>query len=392
VFQVDTGFFQIIQLLMASAGFGIGPNPSPASADKALAYAVADADIAISVDATSLVPGNFKVLTQLGTSADIKSSPELRDLVRKMVADVEGARGLARGMVGIDVTTDVTDATLFVRFEANAEPLMLAAIRGKFVASSIDKLGKLTGHTATNGVVAIDDSNAAALTKDGVMLVGSLSLVNARMAAGWKAPARTPESFLGKVATVIDAKPVVSVSMAMSAAARKKMLTNIGENFAADLLNRHKFASISVYRDGIGWTWEDSVRNGLDRMVMFSEGVVEGMRAFAIAPRSAAKIMLSAIDSYKGKIPMVDQMIANKANILATVQSSYSGDGNFKVTQNVDAKALRVTVRATGKTLSEVAPMGLFVAGGASAWLMGSSPSRTAPPMTKPALQPKRTR
>ena len=43
------------------------------------------------------------------------------------------------------------------------------------------------------------------------------------------------------------------------------------------------------------------------------------------------------------------------------IVESYSGDGNFNVTVNKEPKSFKVTVRATGKTISEVVPAGFLV-------------------------------
>ena len=108
------GFIEVILLLMGLSNFGLQPNPNPPTVDASLQYAMADADIVLHVDAVTFVPNNYKQLTQLASQPQIKASPELSKLVREVVADVEGARGMAKSMVGIDPATDVNSATVFV--------------------------------------------------------------------------------------------------------------------------------------------------------------------------------------------------------------------------------------------------------------------------------------
>src|ERR1700710_1442566 len=116
------GIIEIITLLLGMAGFGLQANPKAPTADQALQYAVADADVAVHLDAASIVPGNFKLLSQLADQPQIKASPELQKMVREAVGQIEGGRGMAKLATGIDVTTDVSDATAFFRIVPHAEP------------------------------------------------------------------------------------------------------------------------------------------------------------------------------------------------------------------------------------------------------------------------------
>ncbi len=374
-------FLQVINFLLAMTGFGVSPNPTPPTADAALVYAVPDADVIVHFDAVSVVPGNFKALKALPDVPEIKASKELRDAAKKIVTDVDGGRALIKGMVGIDVTTDIHDVTAFVqRGVAMDKPNLLAAVHGKFDVASLAKLAKMTqGVVAPGGtMVEIDGKVAVGLTKSGVLLLGTPSLVKPRLADGWQAPPRTNNALLTQAAEVINSKPFFAVMAALAPATRTQIAGAVGENFLTDVVKRHKFMALSLYADGIGWVWADSTKAGLDRMVMMSEGLIEVMRAAQIAPRGMGKIVLAALESYRGKSRELDQLIAAKSKIASTI-AAYTGDGMFKVSQVVDAKNLKVTVRATGKTLSEVVPAALFVP--AFAWGMfveaGSPPSPT---------------
>ena len=62
---------------------------------------------------------------------------------------------------------------------------------------------------------------------------------------------------------------------------------------------------------------------------------------------------------------------------------TYTGDGNFKVQIDKDPRTNRVTARATGKSLSEVVPVGFMLPAAVAGLVMRSAPAPMAPP---PAL------
>ncbi len=264
----------------------------------------------------------------------------------------------------------------------------------------IDKIAGMSGKqaTASGGGKMIDMGGkepSIGITKDGVMLAGTPRLVKERLNPGWKAPNKGPGANLGYAAQTIDAKPVFSVSVALSNVARNEITKQFGtkQNLLTDLAKRHKSWSFSVYNDGVGWSWVDSNKAGLDQVAQMSEGWVDLMRAAQIAPRGIAKILLGAIDSYKGN-PQVDQVIKRKADIWKIVEA-YTGDGNFKVALNKDPAKLRLDVRCTGKSLSEVLPAGL-VGPGAMFFLFAmrsgpgmAMPATSTPAIAQPPLQPK---
>ena len=390
------GFVEVIVLLLGLSNFGLQQNPNPPTADASLQYAMADADIVLHVDAATFVPNNYKALMQLDSQPQIKASPELAKMVRELKAEVEGARGIAKTMVGIDVTTDVTSATLFLQFlPGKDDPLFVAAVRGKFTAASIDKIAKLTGKPATRiggGVMVEMDGNdpAVALTRDGVLLAGTPKLVRDRLADTWKAPARPAGGSLAHAAEAIAAKPVFAMAVSLSAAARKKAIDELGpkKNFASDMIQRHKAAVFSVHIDGIGWTWIDRDKAGLENMAEMSQGMIELLRAGQIAPRGLAKIVLAGLASYRGTEKMIDEVLNRKADIMKIVES-YSGDGNFKVKLDKNPATNRLDVRATGKTLSEVVPAGILPIGALAAFGMRKR-DMAPPPESMPRAEPVR--
>lgn len=398
------GFIELITLLLSLSGFGVQPNPKAPSADVSLQYAMPDPDVVVHLDAVPVVPNNYKLLAALPNKPEIKASPELTQMVRQVIGQIEGARGMAKGATGIDIATDINDATVFFQFVPQKEPNFVATVHGKFSTGVVDKIGKLTKGTVTKVgsamMVEMGPSDPAlGVTKDGVMIVGTSSLVKDRLQDAWKAPAHGAGTNLGYAADVINAHPVYAVVVTMSPAARKQATQQIGgKNFLTDVIARHKLVTFSVFADGIGWTWIDSNKAGLDSMEMMSQGALELLKAAQIAPRGIAKVLLGGLDSYKGTNKQIDQVLSRKADVLKLI-NTYTGDGNFTQTINKDPAKLRLDVRAQGKSLSEVVSAGLLIPGAAAMVFMRAGkkdeammmpaevgPVQPATPAKKPAL------
>jgi hypothetical protein len=383
------GFGEIIVLLLSLGGFGLTPNPTPATPDQSLAYAVADADLIVTFDVTTVVPGNYKALLKLSEDPTIKAIPELREELRRMVGQVEGGRGMASGLLGIDVTTDIQSATAFLQIVPQREPNYLVAVRGKFPADLVSKAAKLAGGAATavgTGSYAELQGTSMGLTKDGVLLLGSAPWIKARLDGNWRAPARPAGGTLAKMAEVLAAKPFLAIGGTLSPTTRKQALESMkSPNFLADLVKRHKFFALAMYIDGIGWRWDDSSKAGVDSMKLFSEGMIELMRAAQVAPRGVAKMAAAAMESYRGMNKQLDDVIRRKDDLLKLVDS-FSGDGKFAATINADPRTFRLDVRATGAHFSEVVPFGLIApfAGGSFLWLRASSAPGPGPVMVEP--------
>ena len=105
------GFVEIITLLLALSGFGVSQNPKAPTADQAMVYAIPDADAVFHVDVAAVVPQNYKRLIALPNDPSIKASKELEKVVREVVTQIEGGRTMVKGMTGIDLASDTTDAT-----------------------------------------------------------------------------------------------------------------------------------------------------------------------------------------------------------------------------------------------------------------------------------------
>jgi hypothetical protein len=380
------GLVDVITLLLGLSGFGLQNNPKPPTPEASLQYAIADADVVVHFDAASVIPGNYKKLTELADQPQIKASPDLAKAVRKAVTEVDAGRGLVKGLTGIDLATDIADATLFVQVKVGGgDPNAVVAVHGKFSGATIDKIAG-TIHKPVIKVktgaawLEVDDKNAVAVTADGVLLFGTRGLLADRTKPDWKAPAHGAGTSLGYAADVLATKPVFAISVALSQTARDQALaaTGGGQNVATDMLKRGKASSFALYRDGIGWTWLDSTKAGLDAMTDMSNGLVDILRAAQVAPRGLSKILLGALESYRGD-PHVDELLRRKADLVKIVDA-YIGDGTFKAKVDADAKTLRLSVRLTGKSASDVVPFGVIL----PAFVVGvlvSEESRSPPPM-----------
>ena len=383
------GIVELISLLLSLGGFGVTPNPKPPTVDASLQYAMPDADIVIHFDAASVVPGNYKVLTQLPDQPQIKASPELAKTVRQLINEVEGPRSMAKGMIGFDPVNDLSDVTAFAQHVPDApQPTFVVVAHGKFTPAMLDKMGKLTGKTVVKSgaasLIDMGDGNAVALAKDGVLLAGAAPLIKDRIADTWKAPSHAAGTNLGQAADMLAGHPVFGISLTVSQAMRQHVLKeHPDKNFLTDLVRRGKGSSFAVYPDGIGWTFNDSTAAGLDQMALMSDGVVDVLRAAQIAPRGFAKIAIAALDSYKGLNKQVDTLLAHKAD-LNKLMTTYTGDGQFKAKIDKDAKNLKLNVRLSGKTISEVVPVGVVVPMAAIGFLFAGRAEST-PPMQIPA-------
>jgi hypothetical protein len=387
---MDFGIVEIISLLMGLQGFGLQADPKAPTPDASLAYAIPDADFVGHLDIASIVPGNYRVLQQLPDQPAIKASPELAKMVRKAINEIEGPRGMAKGMIGLDPVTDVNDATVFLQVVPKHEPNFIVIAHGKFSTAMIDKIASLSHKQALRDGAAewVDpgDGPSIGVTKDGVLIAGTSQLVKERIAASWRAPSHGRNTTLAYAAEVIARKPVFALVMTMSRSARAEALKHMNHqkmNFASDLISRHKAASFSVYTDGIGWQWVDTRASGLEAMASISDGLVDLFRAAQIAPRGFAKILIGGLDSYRGANRQIDAVIQHKSEIMKIVDT-YTGDGTFKVKIDKNPRTLKLDVRLTGRSASDVLPFGVVLPMGVIGFLEFSRASKAPSPMEMP--------
>jgi hypothetical protein len=389
------GIAEVISLLLGMQGFGLAPNPKAPSPDVSLEYAIPDADMVGHFDAASVIPGNYKVLSQLPDQPAIKANPEFAKAIRKALNEIEGPRSMAKAMVGFDPITDLSDADAFMQIKGKHDVVFVVVAHGKFSTAIIDKVAKLSNKAAVKigGAAWVDPgdgSPAVGITKSGVLIAGTAALVKDRMADTWKAPAHGANTTLGVAADMLAGHPVFGFAITFSATSKALALKEMPPGFASDMIKRGHGFSFGVYSDGIGWQWGDSSVAGLDAMAQVSEGVADLLKAAQIAPRGFAKIALGALESYRGVNKQVDAMLAHKADITKIVES-YTGDGSFKVKIDKDPKALKLSVRLTGKSVSEVVPFGVVIPMAAVGFLFvekRAPDTMTAPPMVMPEPMP----
>jgi len=251
----------------------------------------------------------------------------------------------------------------------------------------IDKIAGLSGHTSVKAGagawIDMDDGNALALTRDGVLLAGRTSLVKERMGDGWKMPPHGAGTNLGYAAEVINSKPVFALVMTMSPAARREVLAKHGQNFGTDLIKRHRAASFAIFHDGIGWTWVDSTKAGMESMAQISQGVIDILRAAQIAPRGFANVAIGGLESYRGTDKHIDELLRHKADLMKLVDT-YVGDGKFKTQLDKDARTNKVTVRLSDRSVSYVLPLASVVPMAALGFFLERAEAQ-APPMQIPA-------
>jgi hypothetical protein len=305
--------------------------------------------------------------------------------MRELVATIEGGRGIVKTMTGVDLATDVADATAFVQLVPQSKPVVLVEVHGKFSTANVDKLAKLTGAAPVKvGSVVmaqVDQRTAAGVTRDGVLLFGATELVRARLDDGWKSPPHGPTTTLGYAAEMLDKHPVLGVTVTLSATGRDALKW---EGLpGSDVIARSNSFSLAVLHDGLAWTWVDTTKPGFEAISQMSDGLVDLLRAAQIAPRGVAKIAIASLEGRKSD-PQLDELLRHKDDLLKLV-TGLTGDGQFKVTRNADASRLRLEVRATGKTASEVVPAGALIPLMAIGFLAERGSATVKPPMQIPA-------
>lgn len=391
------GLVEVITLMLALTGFGVDANKNAPSADAVLAYANLDADVVVHLDIAAVGPRNYKVLAGLPDDPAIKANPELLAMAKKVKANVEGVRGMAKAVAGLDPIHDLTSVTAFVDVVPGVEPAPLVIARGTIPKDFVDKIAKVSGGTTGKvdgrSTVQIDANAFMGTTKDGALVVGPKALVEPRIDDDWKAPARKKGTAWATIASRIDAKPFFLVAAKLDDQAEAFAAKEAGDNFLGDLIGSHDLAILALHHDGVAFHWQDETKAGVERMATLSEGLVELTRAAHVAPRGVAKVILAALDSYRGTSKDLDALIARKADLMKVVDE-YTGDGNFKVKVDKNAKAKTLTVRATGKTLSDVVPAAILVPGlVAGLMLRGAEPAMPPPAAaTPPAAAPKKTK
>ena len=350
---------EVIALLLGMTGFGIHQDPRPPTPDQVLEYGIADADVAAYIDAASLVPDNYEVLAHLADQPEVRRSPELEQAAKQMVSQIEAPRTMMKAMTGIDPVHDIYDAAMFVHAVPHRSADVIVAVRGRFTPQLLDKVAALRGgspiQAGNASYVRLDDDHALAITHDGVLLAGATALVTARLAPDWHPPVHHVDTTLGYLGEEIAQHAVFAVVITPGKDARRDVLAALPpQGLAHDLAARARMARFAVFQDGIGWSWLDRDRRGLQDMTEMSEGMVDLLHAAQVAPGGFIKIALGALDSYRD-----DKELAPLLRLkpqLERLLAELASDGPFKAQVTPNPGTLRLDVRLTGKHVGFMLP------------------------------------
>ncbi len=356
----------ILAMIMALTSFAIKPNPKAPGADAALAYAVDDADVMVHVDLQPTVIDNYPTWQKLADDPLIKQNAELATSLRTAQTQVEGGRAMVKNLIGIDLTTDLTSLTGFVRMRGPGVPDFVLVVRGKFAADLPQRLVQPMGgkpETIDGRVAgATPDGMLIGLTKDGTLLAGQRDLIAPRLADGWKAAPRAKGSAWAQIAGALDQRPFLVVASKPSPAAVGVLAAQVPSSFGRDLIAQHTLAIVSVGATGVGWVYQAKDAAFAARIKLASEGWIELMRAAHLVPRGIIELAVAALPSYAGTSPELDEAIKHKDKLAAAV-GELTGDGKFTAT--VALKGTLVTVTTKGRRLSDVLPLGGVIGLGA---------------------------
>jgi hypothetical protein len=387
------GFIEILSVLMALSGTTIEANPKAPSGDVVLKYAPETSDLVLHVDAAAIVPDLYLTLSNLPQAPSVKDDPKLRSAVSEMLKEVEAGRGMVKAFTGIDVTTDVTSLTAWLTFGASGPPEAIIVVRGNFANLLLDRAATMVGGTVEEidgqkTVTLPAQGMRVALTKDGDLLAGTDALIKARLGKDWKPAKRAKGSNLARIATMLDAKPFFLGTSTPSATAVTRATSELGANFGADLVGSHAFAALALHSTGAGWSWVGTGKASYERALLFSEGAIDLMRAGVVAPRGLVRVAVAALESYAGKGPEIDYLVKHKDELLKLV-GDMTGDGNFAVKWDKDAKKHTLSVRATGKHFSEVVPVAAVAGMAATGFMVGSDMSKSSSKKSSGSSKPK---
>ena len=341
---------QLIAMLSSLSDFGVAPNPKAAPPAELTRYGMDDADLFVYFDAEAVVPRNVNAFIALADKPELKDAPELRAQIAEAVGKLQMGRAGAKLASGIDPVTDIKSIAAWVKIEGE-QPQVVVAVRGNFPPDAAEMLGKLAA-----GPMKI------ARAADGQLVGGTPALVDARVAKGWKRARRAETAVLaGKPIFALRASP----SAAALALASQLHEQKHGDPFGAGMRSIVEVTA-AVRHDGVSWSYTGKDRASYETVALASDGVIHLMRAAHLFTRGAARLLLAGLRVHAGDDPRVAAVLAHEKELLA-LADGWSGDGRFvAVIDRVPAKNT-VSVRATGRMLSQVVPLGglLPVAGAA---------------------------
>lgn len=382
--MISFGVFQLIGLVAALSGFGISPNPQAPAAPEVVKYAPDNADLMVHIDLQAVVPGNYKALRELPNHKAIQSNSEAVQQLRQAIGQIDAGIAMAKGLTGVDPITDIHSLTLWARIPGSGDPDVLIVVRGAFPANLLDKLAQpmsaTVGDMEGSRVLTSPDGKAVLALTGGQVLFGTPDWVKPRLSQRFAPPRAKPGSLVSGITPMLARKPFFLVASVPSDEARQRMLAEVGkENVAADIISGHDLGAITLEHNGMSWTFQAKTSEGYERTLRASEGTIALLRSGHLATRGLADVLIAALPSYAESVPEIKELLRYKDDIRQFIEA-VSGDGRFQATWQNNPRSRTVSVRASGKKLSDVIPAaGILPFVGGAAVFFGARPAAEAP-------------
>jgi len=376
-------FIQLISVLFSLSDFGVAQSAKAPPAAEVSKYGVEDADVFLFVDLEPMVAKNYRAFVALRDKKEIQAVPELRAAIDRAVGEAEAGRQQAKKMFGVDPVTDVKSFAVWVKL-GPGEPTGVVAVRGAFPPTWLDSVGHLAQGEKfeVDGQKAVQlKGEAVARTRDGQVLFGTRALVEERLKKGWKAPAGKSAG-AAEVRAALGERPLFTVVFAPGPAGRQLMTARAADDPPLrDLTAALSQVRFSLLRNGVSWRYVASDKDGFQAAVLASEGLLDLMRASHLFARAFGRLVLSGVRTHARSEPKLAAIVAREKELLALLDS-VTGDGRFAASVQKNGGKKMVTVKATGRKLSDVVPVvGVLVAAGAGFALFERGRVETPPPM-----------
>lgn len=375
------GLLELLALLSALSGFGVDENPAAPSAADVLASAPAHADYMVHIDLGAVLPNNYARLARLPENDALAKEPRAREELRAVLEQIEGGRGMLRGLLGMDPITDLHSATLWISVPDAGEPELLLVVRGKLARELLEQAASAAGVATrkVGGSVAIEPEPGilVAISPRGELLAGTARWVEPRLKRRWQ---RKRAAAMARYLTpLLDSKPAFVVASAPG----KRLVRRLTRELAADddalvrdLVTGHRFFGLAVLHDGLEWAVIAREQRGYERALRASEGALDLMRSLHQSARGAVRIALAALPSHADAEGGIVAAITRYEDEILDLVLANTGDGRFEATVDKAPRARRVHVVARGKDLKEVLPVAALlplVGGGVAFYLLGQA-------------------
>jgi hypothetical protein len=384
-------FVQVLSVLFSLSDFGVAANPKAATPAEVTKYGLEEADVFLYVDFEPNLARNYRAFVALKDKPAVKQAPEIRAEVDRAVAMAEQSRAQMKSTIGIDPVTDLKSVAVWLQFSGGGEPTGVVAVRGAFPAAWMDSIAHLSSEP-----FEIEGQRAARLgdavvarTRDGQVLIGTRALVEARLRKAWKAPAGKPGTSSAEVRAALSERPIATILFDPSPAARQQLASQAaGDPFPADLLAALDSVRMSLLHNGVTWRYVATDKSGYQAAVLASEGLLDLMRSSHLFGRGMARLILAGIRAHARSMKQLAPIVAREKDLLRLV-NQLTGDGRFAASVNRNAARNTVTVRATGRKLSDVVPAAGILPLAAAGALVGFGMKREkAPVETSKAAAP----